>query len=833
MNPQVQKPPRPWPMIILMLIIMAATTIAGITYYRYQKNNLLSENLQELSSISDLKIRQITQWRLERLADASFIEENIMLWLGKYFEDTAYVTDDKIVLKILKSLTENYDYRSAMLIARDGSLRMAFPVADTQGISKLRMLFPGIAEGHRAVLADIYMNRQEQVIFPDLIIPLFEEDKNDSPVPGFLVLRIDPEKVLYPLLRLWPAPSKSAETLIIKKEGDEVVYFNKPRLFKGGEAVSMNHRIVTGEHRTEEMIFNGIRETIDGTDYRNVRVIASMKKIPGTSWYMIAKIDRAEVISILRSQMRLVITALVLIMATIMLFLGFIVWTQRIRFYREKYEEELNRLALFKHFNYILKFANDIIFLFDHDLNIEEANDRTLEAYGYSRDQLIGMNISKLQAPGTMQHVMEQISGMADSGTATFETVHLRKDGTVFPVEISSRIVNIEGNVNYQIIGRDITERKLAEEILRESELRFRKIFEESPFPMVITAKDFGIIRANESFCRMTGYDEAELKQHTLGDLTHPEDTGDEPLNLMKLIAEDIPVYHNEKRYVKKDGSVILGSSTTSIIRNKKDEAEYFIWMVEDITQRKKAEQDLIAAKLKAEESDRLKTAFLHNVSHEIRTPMNAIIGFSSLLNETDVDQKERSQFTEIIFQSSNQLLSIINDIVDIANIESGQVKIHHEKTDLNFLLRSLDEQYSINEKQKTVPITISTGLPDEEAIIITDSTKLIQIISNLINNSVKFTKKGSIDFGYARKGDLLEFYVKDTGIGIPAESLSKIFDRFYQVDRTISRQFGGTGLGLSICKAFVELLGGTISVESEPDKGTTFIFSIPYNPAT
>ena len=263
-----------------------------------------------------------------------------------------------------------------------------------------------------------------------------------------------------------------------------------------------------------------------------------------------------------------------------------------------------------------------------------------------------------------------------------------------------------------------------------------------------------------------------------------------------------------------------------------RDEVQYFIGMVEDITLKKMAEEELISAKLKAEESDRLKTAFLHNVSHEIRTPMNAIIGFSSLLNEPGLDQSDRQQYTEIIFQSSNQLLSIINDIVDVANIESGQVKINIKRTDLNFSLRSLDEQFSFSEKQYKIPITLSAGLPDEKAVIMTDNTKLIQILSNLINNSVKFTPSGQIDFGYTLNGNWLEFFVKDTGIGIPQESLGKIFDRFYQVDRTISKQFGGTGLGLSICKAYVQLLGGNISVSSSSDNGTSFVFTIPYLPA-
>ncbi len=322
------------------------------------------------------------------------------------------------------------------------------------------------------------------------------------------------------------------------------------------------------------------------------------------------------------------------------------------------------------------------------------------------------------------------------------------------------------------------------------------------------------------------------LRLHTLSDLTHPDDITDDPVNLMRLTAGNIPVYHNEKRYLRKDGSVIIGSSTISIIHNLSDEVQYFIGMVEDITLKKKAEEELISAKLKAEESDRLKTAFLHNVSHEIRTPMNAIIGFSSLLNEPGLDESDRQQYTEIIFQSSNQLLSIINDIVDVANIESGQVKVNIKKTDLNFSLRSLDEQFSYSEKQYKIPITLSAGLPDERAIIMTDNTKLIQILSNLINNSVKFTQAGQIDFGYTLKENWLEFFVKDTGIGIPQESLGKIFDRFYQVDRTISKQFGGTGLGLSICKAYVQLLGGNISVSSSSDKGTSFVFTIPYLPA-
>ena len=177
------------------------------------------------------------------------------------------------------------------------------------------------------------------------------------------------------------------------------------------------------------------------------------------------------------------------------------------------------------------------------------------------------------------------------------------------------------------------------------------------------------------------------------------------------------------------------------------------VWSFRDITKRKRAEAELIAAKEKAEESDRLKTAFLHNVSHEIRTPMNAIIGFSTLLNEPDLTEADRHQYIDIIFQSGSQLLSIINDIVDIANVESGQAKVNLSVINLNSTMKSLNEQFSINAKQKNVKINLYTALPDEDSSIVTDSTKLVQILSNLINNAIKFTNDGQIDFGYVLNG--------------------------------------------------------------------------------
>jgi PAS domain S-box-containing protein len=830
MNLQQNKPPDPWYLVILFIIVTSIVIIGGYLYFKNQEKILLSETQREMSAISDLKIRQITQWRLDRMGNASFLGENTVLvkMISDYLENPKDILLQDKLFQFFRSLTDNFDYKEVVLLDTSGSVKLSYPVLDEVPEAYPETLLANIIKERRITLTDLNKTSTVTYVHLDLLIPLVDFNANGSFVVGILDLIVDPSKVLYPLIQSWPAPSKTAETLLLRKEGSDIVFLNELRHIKNTELLL--RKPVTTEKLPAAMAVQGIEGTVNGIDYRNVPVVASMKKIPGTSWFMVAKIDREEIFSSMKTRMKMVLIIILLFILALGLFLGFFSWNQRARFYREKYEDELNRLALIKHFDYILKFANDIILLIDKELKIVEANDRALESYMYTRDEFIGMKLEDIRAPESIEQLHFQLEMVEENESATFETFHKRKDNSVFPVEVSVRVVNIEGSKYFQSIGRDITERKNVEDILKESEEKFRKIFEESPFSMLITAKDFEIIRANLSFCNLTGYDESELKLLTFKDFTHPDYIVADEVSLLKLVAGEIPVYHTEKRYVRKDGSIIWGSTTVSLVRNNNDEVQFFLVMIEDITLRKRTETELIAAKEKAEENDRLKTAFLHNISHEIRTPMNAIIGFSTLLGEPEIDKKEQQQYIDIIGKSSNQLLSIINDIVDIANVESGQVKMNFRTMNLNSVLKSLSEQFSYKGREQDIPINVNLGLPDKEAVINTDATKLIQILSNLINNALKFTRQGHIDFGYVLKNGYLEFTVRDTGMGIPAAHLDRIFERFYQVNGTVSRQYGGTGLGLSICKAYIELFGGEIWVESREGEGTSFFFTIPYS---
>jgi len=236
---------------------------------------------------------------------------------------------------------------------------------------------------------------------------------------------------------------------------------------------------------------------------------------------------------------------------------------------------------------------------------------------------------------------------------------------------------------------------------------------------------------------------------------------------------------------------------------------------------------NLTIARDKAEESDKLKTAFLHNISHEIRTPLNAIIGFSGFLDQPDLSEQDRKDYIDIIFQSNNQLLSIINDVLNIAQIETGQAIIHETSTNISQIIRNLHRQFMNEAGRGGIDFRLNVP-PGEDVRIFTDETKLIQVLSNLLGNAFKFTHEGYVELGYSSEDARIEFFVEDSGIGIQQEEQNKIFDRFYQVDRKITRLYSGTGLGLSISNAYVHMLGGSFSVRSTPGHGSRFSFTIP-----
>ncbi len=288
--------------------------------------------------------------------------------------------------------------------------------------------------------------------------------------------------------------------------------------------------------------------------------------------------------------------------------------------------------------------------------------------------------------------------------------------------------------------------------------------------------------------------------------------------------------YELELKTVRKDGTNgwmwVRGEAI------QKENITIGLWgAAQDISNRKSLELELQQAKEKAEESDLLKSAFLANMSHEIRTPMNGILGFTGLLKEPNLSGEAQKKYIEIIQKSGNRMLNTVNDIIEISKIETGQITLLSNKVNIGSHLQTLYSFFNLEANKKGLRLIIDNKLTEDESLIITDKNKLSSILTNLIKNAIKFTENGVIEIGCIKNDDLLRFYVKDTGTGIPDARKDAIFNRFEQADIEDKQVHEGSGLGLAISKYYVEILGGKIWVESEEERGSTFYFTINHNP--
>jgi PAS domain S-box-containing protein len=376
------------------------------------------------------------------------------------------------------------------------------------------------------------------------------------------------------------------------------------------------------------------------------------------------------------------------------------------------------------------------------------------------------------------------------------------------------------------IVGSLQKSRLLKEKIAAEAALLESLSFSESllrtiPFGMDIVDETGTVLFQSENFQRLFGKEALGKKCWEL-------------YRMDKKKCSDCPLTKGikigETATYESDG--VLGnrffeiSHTGMLFQGKMSILEIF----HDITERKEKEKELIRSKEKAEESDRLKTAFLTNMSHEIRTPMNGILGFAELLKEPNLSIEEQQEFIQTIQISGARMLNTLNDIIDLSKIEAGLIKVNIRETNIN---EKMDFTYCFfgpKAESRGLKFFMHKGLPPEECIINTDNEKVYAVLTNLIKNALKFTYDGSIEFGYEKKGQYLEFYVKDTGIGIPRNQQELIFDRFRQGNESFDRKYEGNGLGLSISKSYAEMLGGKIWVESEESYGSIFYFTIPYN---
>lgn len=685
-----------------LLIIFSFLTVMLITggyiLYVHQKKDITLDKHNDLIAINKLKIEQIANWRNNLLSNAKTIYYNqpAIIHLNELNHSINPKVNSRTISEWTESFLKEFDYTKALFVNPSGKVIINTNPNEPLTETGKQIIAQSIQKKDIVISDFSWYNDKTICIF--IAIPLYLDPDKREGFSGVALLNIDPKKYLYPFIKSWPTQNLTGENLIIFHKGDSVLYLKELRHYKNS-ALSFN-KPITDTLLPFISAIMGNKEIMEGLDYRGIKVLADVEPVPNTPWFIVTKIDADEVYQSIRQRAFLVVifTLLLIFVCALIIFL---IWKGH------SIKSEQERQALLKHFDYLVKYANDIIILTDFNGNFYEANDKAISAYGYSRDEILKMNIQQLCPPESKDSIDLHFNLSDEKDGIIYETSHVRKNGEKFPIEISGRIMEVDGIKYYQAIIRDITERK-------------------------------------------------------------------------------------------------------------------------------KIEEDLINAKEKAEESDRLKTTFLNNMSHEIRTPMNGILGFSELLEDETLSGEERHQYINIINNNGLHLLSVINDIIDISKIDSNQLTLSKVSFNLNHLFDELFityEKEKVLKDKKEITLLLEKGFDEDSSTIISDDVRIRQILDNLLSNAMKFTKSGIIKFGYTAIGEKLQFFVQDTGKGIALDKQAIIFERFRQEEETYTRQFGGTGLGLSISKGLAELLGGDMWLVSDEGIGSSFFFTIPYTP--
>jgi PAS domain S-box-containing protein len=460
-----------------------------------------------------------------------------------------------------------------------------------------------------------------------------------------------------------------------------------------------------------------------------------------------------------------------------------------------------------------------------------------LQIIGSTHRELLGDQANEIEpfleaAAETGEKVFVERTVQVDQQSCHYDTVYT-------PIlDVNGRVTCIWG------IYRDVTDQKRLqqqrEDRLRlqtaQTEERFRTSFTYGAAAKALIGIEGNWLQVNPAFCQLMGYDEADLLQKTIDELTYPDDRHAERRQLRQLLVGAIPSFQVEKRFLNANGSVVWSLISVALVRDIANKPAYFIAEMQDLTPLKHTEQQLQRAKQEAESANRAKSEFLAMMSHEIRTPMNAVIGTTDLLLETDLDEFQ----TDLIHTtrtSGESLLSVIDDILDFSKIEFGKLELEAQPFNLDLCVEETLDLVNARATEKGLELAYFRE-SDQPTFIIGDLHRLRQILVNLLGNAVKFTREGEVVVSMTAQPLSqaspntpqmyeLQFAVKDTGIGIKPDQCDRLFQSFSQVDSSITRQYGGTGLGLAISKRLSEQMGGRIWVESQEGLGSTFFFTI------
>ena len=868
--------------LVFIVLIVSIMTV-GYSYYKNYEKQYRSETQYQLSSIALLKVNQIVQWRKERLIDAEGFHQNAEFsGLVKRFVNNQNDTDAKKRIKDWIEEVRSTSYYNRICLYDTNGVEVIFTPDEKIPKPFIFSLSSSVElKSGQIAFEDFYRDVNDNNIYLTIFIPILSEQSCKN-VIGVLALRIDPEQYLYPLINEWPTLSKTAETLLIRREGNDALFLNELK-FQKNTALNLR-RPLTEINLPAAQAALGKKEFMEGIDYRGVPVIAYLSPIPNSPWYLVARMDISEIYAPLRERFWVIIILVVGLLIGSGTSLG-LIWRQlRSKFYQERYQSTENIRRL-NHVFVLLSDINEAIIRIRNPQELfEKACDIAVEIGGFqmawigkinSQTMKVDVVVSKGLSEAHLKKIDFNCEGdeslLGIVGRVTKTGVHVisndiqqdesilpqhkesiiygSKSFAAFPLKIFGQIWGVfklysseidffdteelklldklAMNISFaiEIAGKE-AERKQAEEALKQERNLLGALMDNTPDHIYFKDLENRFIRISKTQADIFGVsDPSQIIGKTDLDFFTDEHARSAYETELEIIKTGRPVVDLEEKETWPDGTVTWVSTTKVPLRDIYGKIIGTFGISRGITERKRAQKELIAAKERAEESDKLKTEFLAQMSHEIRTPINIMLGNVDYLNQSfgeNMDSEARDCFDGIDL-ASKRIIRTVDLILNTAELQTSSYNPQFVKIDLNSkILKKLYQEHQLSAKQKGLEIIYTCKEKDTD--IIADEYSITQIFANLIDNAIKYTKKGKVEIllGKNKTGNIM-VEVKDTGLGISKKNLPRIFEPFTQEEQGYNRSFEGNGLGLALVKRYCELNNIIIEVESEKNVGSTF----------
>ena len=785
----------------LFIIIFLAFSIY---FYFSEKKNENLKNREHLQTLAKVKSNEITGWYHERFSDAAFLFKNALLKQELSEFSNSHPKPDSIkIVNLFEQIYKNHDYKNIFVINKNNKSIIDLNPTSDKDYSK-DSLISAINKG-KITFSNFYKNSYDSVVDLDVYVPIF----NESSLISTIILKIDPDKLIFPLIQNWYVPNSSAESFIVFRKGKNVIFINQLKFI---DAPPLTFKLpVNSEDLPAALAVKGIQGIVEGKDYRGEKVLADIRKIINTPWYLITKQDLSEIYLPVTNRLSFILLLLFSISA--IGGISFLYFESK-----QNYKHTLEMNESIKKFELLYQTSNDAILIIENT-KIINCNVKSVEVFKTEKNNILNKTLldfsPSLQNNGASSKsiLIKVFDVVAKGKPESFEWIFKKGEEESF-CEINLSPLFIDDKHYFVAVIRDITEEKRIE----DQNLRLLYAVEQSPASIVITNYDGKIEYVNPKFSKLTGYSFEEAVGQNPRILKSGELTQEVYKNLWQTITsghEWRGEFHNKK----KNGELYWEMASISPVKNSFGKITHFIAIKEDITETKQTHESLKKMAVELTQQNKYLEQFAYIISHNLRSPVANIIGIANTLKEADITEEEQAIMMEGLSFSVKKLDEVILDLNNILHIKK-EVNEAKEKVAFSKLLDDIKLSISNLIEKENVNIKHDFSEVDE---IFTLKSYMRSIFYNLISNSIKYRQpqiSPAIEIKSKRINGKIKLIFKDNGLGI---DLNENGDQVFGLYKRFHNHQEGKGLGLFMTKMQVETLNGKISISSEINKGTEF----------